>query len=268
MLSRPLGVEWIHTVNHGCRNRQFSSEASRYVWRAYRHVELIYSVNVGALKQRTHLCFAVNKTKLENQVHIHVGEWLNISVPAVLSSRVSYRYAENIRITKLHIAFNLHLPWHRRFDVGLSPRRPGFSCSIICGIYGGWRGTGAGLSRNTEVIPVSYSSNAPYRFVMETNSLLGATATTKYPNSCWKRFSRALTIKITAFCPQSLCFVWFHSMGIVILTPNVIDQLVHVMETDRVHCKVTPEFLNVLCMWFRLQRLNLKTWLTIHSTFM
>lgn len=79
---------------------------------------------------------------------------------------------------------------------------------------------------------------------------------------------RALTIRISAFCPQSLYFVWFHSMGIVVLTPNVIDQLVRVIETDRVHCKVTPEFLNVLWTRFRLERLNLKTCFTIHSTFM
>lgn len=48
---------------------------------------------------------------------------------------------------------------------------------------------------------------------------------------------RALTIRISAFCPQSLYFVWFHSMGIVVLTPNMIDQLDHVIETDGVHCK-------------------------------
>jgi len=229
-------------------------------------VELVYSVNVfGALKQRTHLCYAVNKTKLENQVHFHVGEWLNISVPAVQSSHV--RYAENIRITKLHIVFNLLLPWHRRFVVGLLPRRPGFSCSIIVGFMVDEEALGqvcqGTLKLSLPFIPVMLHIRLSWGRTLFPAPLLKLSTQTAVENSV----PRALTIKISAFCPQSLYFVWFHSMGIVVLTQNVIDQLVHVIETDRVHCQVTPEFLNVLWMRFRLHRFNLKTCLTIHSTF-
>jgi hypothetical protein len=113
-------------------------------------------------------------------------------------------------------------------------------------------------------IPAMFHTHLSWRRTLFPTPLLQLSSQTAIENCV----PRAVTIRISAFCPQSLYFIWFHSMGIVVLTPNMIDQLVHVTETDLVHSNVIPEFVNVLWMRFRLQRLNLKTCLAIHSTFM